>query len=111
MEEMACGREIPLISWAVDERKLIDTSWRNRMLSSFATTTGLAGTEKIPVAAKIADAILQLGSRVESFHLERKAFGLFLGPFIRALFHQGLERFLFALFLRVHPFTHMRRSS
>jgi hypothetical protein len=56
--------------------------------------------------------MLSCGSLTEigSFDSKRKPFGLFLGPFRGPFFHQGLEWFLFVLFLTVLAFTHVSRS-
>jgi hypothetical protein len=56
--------------------------------------------------------MLSCGSLKEigSFDSKRKPFGLFLGPFRGPFFHQGLEWFLFVLFLTVLAFTHISRS-
>lgn len=56
--------------------------------------------------------MLSCGSLIEigSFDSKRKPFGLFLGPFRGPFFHQGLEWFLFVLFLTVLAFTHVSRS-
>ncbi|MGZ8495184.1 MAG: hypothetical protein ACXWWP_04720, partial [Candidatus Binatia bacterium] len=68
------------------------------------------GNRDEPEAARIADAIPQLGYRAKSFCLDGKPFGLLLGAFFRALFHHRFLGFLLSLFLRVHAFTHMRPS-
>jgi hypothetical protein len=49
-------------------------------------------------------------TEIGSFDSKRKPFGLFLGPFRGPFFHQGLEWFLFVLFLTVFAFTHISRS-
>ena len=56
--------------------------------------------------------MLSCGSVTEigSFDSKRKSFGLFLGPFRGPFFHQGLEWFLFVLFLAVLAFTHVSLS-
>jgi hypothetical protein len=56
--------------------------------------------------------MLSCGSLTEigSFDSKGKPFGLFLGPFRGPFFHQGLEWFLFVLFLSVLTFTHVSRS-
>ena len=56
--------------------------------------------------------MLSCGSLKEigSFDSKRKPFGLFLGPFRGPFFHQGLEWFLFVLFLTVLAFTHISHS-
>ena len=56
--------------------------------------------------------MLSRGSLTEtrSFDSKREPFVLFLGPFRGPFFHQGLERFLFVLFLRILGFTHVSRS-
>jgi hypothetical protein len=56
--------------------------------------------------------MLSLGSVTEigSFNRKRKSFVLFLGPFRGPFFHQGLEWFLFVLFLAVFAFAHVSRS-
>jgi hypothetical protein len=56
--------------------------------------------------------MLSCGSLTEigSFDSKRKSFALFLGSFRGPFFHQGLEWFLFVLFLTVLAFTHVSRS-
>lgn len=56
--------------------------------------------------------LVRCGSLTEigSFDKKRKPFVLFLGPFRGPFFHQGLEWFLFVLFLTVLAFTHVSRS-
>ncbi len=49
-------------------------------------------------------------TEIGSFDSERKPLVLFLGPFRGPFFHQGLEWFLFVLFLTVLAFTHVSRS-
>jgi len=49
-------------------------------------------------------------TEIGSFDSKRKPFVLFLGPFRSPFFHQGLEWFLFVLFLTVFAFTHVSRS-
>jgi hypothetical protein len=56
--------------------------------------------------------MLSCGSLTEigSFESKRKPLVFFLGPFRGPFFHQGLEWFLFVLFLSVLAFTHVSRS-
>jgi hypothetical protein len=49
-------------------------------------------------------------TEIGSFDSKGKPPVLFLGPFRGPFFHQGLEWFLFVLFLTVLAFTHVSRS-
>lgn len=49
-------------------------------------------------------------TEIASFDNKRKNFVLSFGPFHGPFFHQGLEWFLFVLFLTVLAFTHVSRS-
>ena len=66
----------------------------------------------ISVADTGLENVLSCGSLTEigSFDSERKPFVLFLGPFRGPFFHQGLQWFLFVLFLTVLAFAHVSRS-
>ncbi len=51
-----------------------------------------------------------LFAEIGSFDSKRKYFVFLLGPFGGPFFHEGLEWFLFVLFLTVLAFTHVSRS-
>jgi hypothetical protein len=55
---------------------------------------------------RLSNSVTEIGS----FDSQRKSFALFLGPFRGPFFHQGLEWFLFVLFLTVLAFAHVSRS-
>jgi hypothetical protein len=59
---------------------------------------------------RLTDVILRLCHEIGSYDSKRKPLVFFLGPLRGPFFHQGLEWFLFVLFLSVLAFTHVSRS-